>query len=130
VLLPIPTTTPPLVLTSSHPFGASYACLAVPALQPPTCRSFYAATYTPPHQPLLLLTRLRVAVGAATGPYYHPLVLPRHQPTLPAPRGPDIAGCQQNSCVFLTSIASFNCEAQAWTVMKRRYVIDLVTSRS
>ena len=44
----------------------------------------------PPHLPLLLSTRLRAAVGAATDPYYHPLVLPRHQPTLPAPPMPTL----------------------------------------
>jgi hypothetical protein len=42
----------------------------------------------PPHPPCLLSTRLRVAVGAATDPYYHSLVLPRHQSTLPSPPMP------------------------------------------
>jgi len=44
----------------------------------------------PPHLLFLLSADLRVAVGAATDPYYHPLVLPRHQPTLPAPPMPTL----------------------------------------
>ena len=42
----------------------------------------------PPHPLFLHSTRLRVAVGAATDPYYHSLVLPRHQSTLPSPPMP------------------------------------------
>ena len=44
----------------------------------------------PPHLLFLLSADLRVTVGAATDPYYHPLVLPRHQPTLPAPPMPTL----------------------------------------
>jgi hypothetical protein len=44
----------------------------------------------PPHPPFLHSTRLRVAVGAATDPHYHPLVPSRHQPTLPAPPVPTL----------------------------------------
>ena len=44
----------------------------------------------PPHLLLLLSAGLRVAVGAAADPYYHSLVLPRHQPTLPAPPMPTL----------------------------------------
>jgi hypothetical protein len=42
----------------------------------------------PPHLLFLLSAGLWVAVGAATDPYYHPLVLPRYQPALPAPPMP------------------------------------------
>jgi hypothetical protein len=42
----------------------------------------------PPHLLFLLSAGLRVAVGAATDPYYHSLVLPRHQSTLPSPPMP------------------------------------------
>jgi hypothetical protein len=37
--------------------------------------TYFAATYSPPHLLFLLSAGLRVTVGAATDPYYHPLVL-------------------------------------------------------
>jgi hypothetical protein len=62
----------------------------MPALRSQPCSHRLGGPLTqlptaPPHLPLLLSTRLRVAVGAAIDPYYNHLVLPRHQPTLPAP---------------------------------------------
>jgi hypothetical protein len=44
----------------------------------------------PPHLLFLLSTDLQVAVGAAIDPYYHPLVLPHHQPILPSPPIPTL----------------------------------------
>jgi hypothetical protein len=56
----------------------------------------------PYHLPFLLSAGLRVAVGAATGPYYHPLVLPRHQPTLSSPPMP-MAGLGNNPVQVLST---------------------------
>jgi hypothetical protein len=53
--------------------------------------TYFAATYTAPSNLLFLLSAgLQVAVGAATDPYYYPLVLPHHQPTLPSPPMPTL----------------------------------------
>ena len=90
MLLPIPTTTPLSYPITSPPFRRllcmpTLCCPAATALVVLLCSYLH-----PPHPPCLHLTRLRVTVDAATDPYYHHLVLPRHQPTLPSPPMPKL----------------------------------------
>jgi hypothetical protein len=86
-LPPPPCPTP----SRAHPPGASYA-YTCGALQPPTWWSSYAATYSPPtcHFCSQPASRSLPVLLPIPDPHYHPLVLARHQPTLPPPPVPTL----------------------------------------